>query len=79
MHQIPEQICALALASGHITEGPGMLLGPNNAQAFAGRLSPDESAVLLQKDPATLFILQLPSLKVTFDHELELSMSCVFK
>ena len=39
-------------------------MGPRNAQEFASQLSPDGSAVLVQKDPATFIILQLPSLKV---------------
>ncbi len=64
VQQVPEQICTLALATAQIVEGPCVLMGPQNARAFASQLSPDGSAVLVQKDPATFFILQLPNLKV---------------
>lgn len=64
--QVTQQICLLDLASSHVTEGPAVLMGPKIAKEFGSQLSPDGTAVLVQKDPATFMVLQLPSLKVSF-------------
>ena len=45
-------------------------MAPRCAVDFASQLSPDRSAVLVQRDPATFLILQLPSLKVTLAQDL---------
>ncbi len=71
MSQVPGYVCTIDLASGQVLEGPGEWMGPEDAQEFASLQSSDGSAVLVQKDPATFFILQLPSLKVN-----AVSMTC---